>query len=260
MERGLLTIPIEIRKMIFESLFADSYIAIRAVHDPAPIYGYDGDHFMRKLDLTNFPYAITMTSHQIRSETIVIMDRPTELRIIGGRAVRNLDKFFLKFSFPLFGRPIHSLLILYNDDDITAPIDGTFTLLPDLTAINVCADLLYFDPRPEEVFQALDMEEVHDPWAWDRSDKDARQFGRKRSLADIEDIAEAWTYWHYRDVDDERGGATGLSQPQVKVVLKIPFRSDTFNQTVRDTLQRNVLETLLTIPCSTLSSPTTAFK
>ena len=239
MQWGLLTIPAEIRKMIFEFLFADSYLAIRADHS-RPIWEDDGERFMR-LDLTNFPYAITMTSHQIRSETIDIMDRPTELRVIGGRAARNLNKFLIKFSFPIFGRPIHSLLILYNDYDITAAYDNALTLLPDLTAINVCADLLNYDPRPENVFTDLDTEDVSGPWLWDRSDKDTR-FGRKRSLADVQNIAEAWMYWHYTDLHDERDDASGLSKARVKVVMKIPFRSDTLNQTVRDTLQRTVLK------------------
>ena len=189
-----------------------------------------------------------MTSHQIRNETIHIMDRLTELRVIGSHAMHNLNKYFLKFSFPIFGRPIQRVSILRNDNHIEASLEHALTLLPDLTAINICTDLVNhdYDDGPEQVFTSPFMNNfmpTDDIWILrDNSDEDERRLGRIRTLAEIQDMAEDQMGIDYSSVYRERIYCSGLSKAQVKVVMTIPFRSDNLDKTVRDfPLQQNLL-------------------
>ena len=89
-----LDLPAEVRKLIYEELFASSVIAI--IDGPFHIRISDshGRRYLKEVDVTNYHCAIPMTSRIVRDESLALLDRATTLELDGDVAdglVRYLD-------------------------------------------------------------------------------------------------------------------------------------------------------------------------
>jgi hypothetical protein len=230
---GLLTIPPEIRNMVFEFLFADSCIVIKYDHEREIQIGDNEVTVKQTHDLTDFHPAITMTSKQIRSETVEVLERMTELQIIGA-AVEELKDYLVIFSCPSLKR-IQKVSVIHIDECHNERFGDVWSFFDNLKIVNICGNLVDCSLHQSEIIEVLT--------EYDDESDEEEPLNDLDSWTQIFPRASRWVGVNYEKHVMYSDKEELCPARVVKVVLIVPYGSNQLEEMVRDALlQRTLLD------------------
>ena len=221
---GLLTIPPEIRYMIFEFLFTDSCIVIKYDHE-REIQVDDNEVTVKQThDLTDFHPAITTTSKQIRSETVEVLERMTELQIVGA-AVEELKDYLVVFACPSLKR-IQKVAVIHIDECHNEPFSDAWSFFDNLKIVNICGNLVDCSLHQSEIIEILT--------DYDDESDEEEPLNDLDSWTQIFPRARRWVGVNYEKHVMYSDKEELCPARVVKVVLIVPYGSNQLEEKVRD--------------------------
>jgi hypothetical protein len=208
-----LDLPWEIRRLVFRELFRHSRIAFEVESDPIP-HGI--------VSLENYHPEITFTAHQIRNESVELLEDATTLYLDPVGMEKNLPEYITARNVHMLTKIRRLSILLCMPEDYR--FTNTVTSFPGLETINVCGAFLDESDFPEAGLGLY--EEHYDPGMTlelvDRSDSAANTTAVHEidSLEALERVSQGWIRTTRKYIHQH------LPNVLVNIAVTVPYSND----------------------------------